>query len=253
MQLTTSSYQPSSRTSSREVIRTTRIVPPAVRNSPTSHGRYTGISTSGTTKHSPWVYPGGSSAALARRRSRTAAAQAGRPGAKVSVLQRATGAGGPAWVETTLRRPDVRSAPRSVPPTTRAPATLRAAGWGQSSGQTPRNLEAAEYKHVVLGSVFLKYVSDAFIARRTTLETMLSDPDSPDHISSADRRDRSPGVLESSDEYTSENVFGVPAAARWDVLLRDAKQATIGQTIDAAMDLGRRRTAPVGPPPGKHY
>lgn len=62
---------------------------------------------------------------------------------------------------------------------------------------------------------------------------MLSDPDSPEHIPSADRRDR---ILESRDEYQRER-FWVPAAARWDVLLRDAKQATIWQTIDAAMDL----------------
>ena len=59
------------------------------------------------------------------------------------------------------------------------------------------NLEASEYKHVVLGLVFLKYVSDAFTARRLELEAALADPDSADHIPSQVRRER---ILESRDE-----------------------------------------------------
>ena len=57
------------------------------------------------------------------------------------------------------------------------------------------NLEASEYKHVVLGLVFLKYVSDAFTARRLELETALADPNSDDHIPSEARRER---ILESA-------------------------------------------------------
>ncbi len=96
------------------------------------------------------------------------------------------------------------------------------------------NLEASEYKHVVLGLVFLKYVSDAFTARRLELETALADPDSEDHIPSQVRRER---ILESRDEYTSHNVFWVPPRARWEHLLDNAKQPGIGQYLDEAMDL----------------
>jgi len=96
------------------------------------------------------------------------------------------------------------------------------------------NLEASEYKHVVLGLVFLKYVSDAFTARRLGLETALADPDSDDHIPSEARRER---ILESRDEYSSHNVFWVPPRARWEHLLDNAKQPGIGQYLDEAMDL----------------
>ena len=95
------------------------------------------------------------------------------------------------------------------------------------------NLEASEYKHVVLGLVFLKYVSDAFTARRLELEAALADPGSDDHIPSEARRER---ILESRDEYTSHNVFWVPTRARWKHLLDNAKQPGIGQYLDEAMD-----------------
>lgn len=96
------------------------------------------------------------------------------------------------------------------------------------------NLEAAEYKHVVLGLVFLKYVSDSFENRRKAIEASLTDPDSKDFISNQDRRTR---ILESRDEYTRENVFWVPAGARWANLQSKAKQPEIGVLIDTAMDL----------------
>src|SRR2546428_2718118 len=80
------------------------------------------------------------------------------------------------------------------------------------------NMDAAEYKHVVLGLIFLKYISDAFSER---YEEVKREPH-------ADPEDR--------DEYSSERVFWVPKTARWDVLQKNAKQATIGQVIDKAMD-----------------
>src|SRR5205809_258197 len=73
------------------------------------------------------------------------------------------------------------------------------------------NLEAAEYKHVVLGLVFLKYVSDAFTARRVQLEAGLANPASEDYIPNETRRQK---ILESRDEYTSHNVFWIPERAR---------------------------------------
>lgn len=81
------------------------------------------------------------------------------------------------------------------------------------------NLDAAEYKHVVLGLIFLKYISDAFEERRTALVAQKAsgaDPEDPD-------------------EYRAESVFWVPKAARWPHLQGNAKQPTIGKLIDDAM------------------
>src|SRR6266566_9552122 len=79
------------------------------------------------------------------------------------------------------------------------------------------HLDAAEYKHVVLGMIFLKYISDAFQER---YEALKKEPH-------ADPEDR--------DEYTAENVFWVPKVARWPHLQNNAKQPSIGKLIDDAM------------------
>ena len=96
------------------------------------------------------------------------------------------------------------------------------------------NQEPSEYKHVVLGLVFLKYISDRFEARRQDIESALADPASPDYISNEDRRRT---FLEDRDEYRSHNVFWVPTDARWESIQAKAKLPEIGQVIDAAMDL----------------
>lgn len=96
------------------------------------------------------------------------------------------------------------------------------------------NQEPSEYKHVVLGLVFLKYISDRFEARRQDIETALADPESPDYIPNEVRRRT---FLEDRDEYRSHNVFWVPADARWDSIQAKAKLPEIGQVIDTAMDL----------------
>lgn len=111
--------------------------------------------------------------------------------------------------------------------------SLEATLW-EAADKLRGNLEAAEYKHVVLGLVFLKYVSDAFTKRRLELEAAITDPDSGDFIPNETRRKT---ILESRDEYTSHNVFWVPEQARWEWLLGNAKQPEIGQLLDAAMDL----------------
>ncbi|TAJ24023.1 MAG: SAM-dependent DNA methyltransferase, partial [Planctomycetota bacterium] len=82
-----------------------------------------------------------------------------------------------------------------------------------------KNMDAGEYKHVALGLIFLKYISDAFEARRAELLAQKA--------KGADPEDR--------DEYTSENVFWVPKSARWSYLQANAKQPTIGKLIDDAM------------------
>ncbi|MBU6427867.1 MAG: type I restriction-modification system subunit M [Cyanobacteria bacterium REEB65] len=81
------------------------------------------------------------------------------------------------------------------------------------------NMDAAEYKHVVLGLIFLKYISDAFEEKRLALEAESAagaDPEDPD-------------------EYRADNIFWVPREARWPALQGMAKQPTIGKLIDDAM------------------
>jgi type I restriction enzyme M protein len=96
------------------------------------------------------------------------------------------------------------------------------------------NQEPSEYKHVVLGLVFLKYISDRFEERRRAIEASLSDPESDDYIPNEKRRVQ---FIEDRDEYTSHNVFWVPTEARWEHIQGRAKLPSIGQDIDAAMDL----------------
>jgi type I restriction enzyme M protein len=95
------------------------------------------------------------------------------------------------------------------------------------------NLEAAEYKHVALGLVFLKYVSDAFEQRRKFLLEATADNGSDYYIPNPARRSE---IVESRDEYTSHNVFWVPERARWEFLQSQAKQPNIGVLLDSAMD-----------------
>jgi type I restriction enzyme M protein len=78
-------------------------------------------------------------------------------------------------------------------------------------------LDAAVYKHVVLGLIFLKYVSDAFKERRAELEASFRDP-SHDYYLGEDGEDLIANELEARDYYTEKNVFWVPALARWDFI-----------------------------------
>jgi type I restriction enzyme M protein len=92
----------------------------------------------------------------------------------------------------------------------------------KSAEKLRKNIDAAEYKHVVLGLIFLKYISDAFEELYEKLKSGEGD------FAGADPEDK--------DEYKAENVFFVPADARWNFLLSKAKQPTIGKTVDDAMD-----------------
>ncbi|MFA7303247.1 MAG: class I SAM-dependent DNA methyltransferase, partial [Methanoregula sp.] len=94
------------------------------------------------------------------------------------------------------------------------------------------NMDAAEYKHVVLGLIFLKYISDAFDERHSTLDQDLSDPESQWFIREPQARYL---ALEDPDEYRMENIFWVPKEARWENLPGNAKQPTIGKFIDDTM------------------
>jgi type I restriction enzyme M protein len=83
------------------------------------------------------------------------------------------------------------------------------------------NMDAAEYKHVVLGLIFLKYISDSFEEHRTKLTE-----------GKGDFKGANP---EDPDEYRAENVFWVPKEARWSHLQARAKQPSIGKDVDDAM------------------
>jgi type I restriction enzyme M protein len=79
------------------------------------------------------------------------------------------------------------------------------------------SMDAADYKHVILGLIFLKYISDAFNAHYEKLKTEpYADPEDPD-------------------EYLAENIFWVPPQARWSELQKNAHQPTIGELVDQAM------------------
>ena len=121
--------------------------------------------------------------------------------------------------------------PRKVTP--KAPKSLEQRLW-DAADALRGNQEPSEYKHVVLGLVFLKYISDRFEERRRAIEASLSDPNSGDYIPNAARRAQ---FVEDRDEYRSHNVFWVPADARWQHIQDRAKLPSVGQDIDAAMDL----------------
>ena len=81
------------------------------------------------------------------------------------------------------------------------------------------NMDAAEYKHVVLGLIFLKYISDAFEAKHAGLAAQQAEGADP----------------EDPDEYRAANIFWVPREARWTELKASAPQPTIGKLVDDAM------------------
>lgn len=85
-----------------------------------------------------------------------------------------------------------------------------------------KNMDAAEYKHIVLGLIFIKYISDAFEEMYNKLSS------GKGHYAGANPED--------IDEYKAENVFFVPQQAHWSYLLSQAKQPTIGKAVDEAMD-----------------
>ena len=89
----------------------------------------------------------------------------------------------------------------------------------QAADALRNNMDAAEYKHVVLGLIFLKYISDAFEAKHAELEAEKAkgaDPEDPD-------------------EYRAASIFWVPKEARWQHLKASAPQPTIGMLVDDAM------------------
>jgi len=109
-----------------------------------------------------------------------------------------------AWLE--------RHRPRSAKAV--QPLGFEAKLW-QAADALRNSMDPAEYKHVVLGLIFLKYISDAFEDRRSQIE---------------------PGSTEDRDYYAAYNVFWVPEIARWPWLQQNAKQPNVGKLIDDAME-----------------
>ena len=90
----------------------------------------------------------------------------------------------------------------------------------QAADKLRNNMDAAEYKHVVLGLIFLKYISDVFLEVFEQLQKESKSFADPEDI----------------DEYRARNIFWVPPEARWVYLQKNAKQPTIGKLLDDAMD-----------------
>src|SRR5438128_5154844 len=111
-----------------------------------------------------------------------------------------------------------------VTTTKRSPANGTSLGFEATRGATADklrgNLDAAEYKHVVLGLIFLKYISDAFEEKHAALTS---------------EQARTGANPEDRDEYLAENVFWVPPEARWSYLQGRAKDPLIGKLLDNAM------------------
>ncbi|MBX3109941.1 MAG: SAM-dependent DNA methyltransferase [Fimbriimonadaceae bacterium] len=108
------------------------------------------------------------------------------------------------------------------------------------------NIDASDYKHVVLGLIFLKYISDAFTERRLALLDEIK-KEQPALVTAETRKGYDGAApeatlpqwvretLDDRDEYLAEHVFYVPEVARWEFVQAQAKQPTIGKSVDEAM------------------
>ncbi len=96
------------------------------------------------------------------------------------------------------------------------------------------NVDVSEYKHIVLGLLFLKYVSDAYYHRRKELADKVSDKNNKEYyIEDIKLRD---SVIEDRDQYKAKGVFYIPKKARWEYLQDHATKSEIGKHIDEAME-----------------
>lgn len=102
----------------------------------------------------------------------------------------------------------------------------------QAADKMRGHMDPGEYKHVALGLIFLKYISDAFEEHRVRLIDSTGDPASSYYVKEPSARAKVP---EDRDEYVAENIFWVPKAARWSYLQDRAKLPEIGKLIDDAM------------------
>lgn len=97
------------------------------------------------------------------------------------------------------------------------------------------NVDVSEYKNIVLGLLFLKYISDSFYKRREVLTEMTRDPKNEDFYVPNDESRKV--ILETKDFYSSEGVFYVPEKSRWEFLQTKIMSADLGKILDTAMEL----------------
>ena len=105
--------------------------------------------------------------------------------------------------------------------------------WG-TANTLRGSVDPSEYKYPVLGLIFLKYASEAFAARRKTLERAFSDPNDDLYLKDPEAR---VSFLEDRNYYVMENVLWVPERARWPFIQGNAKQPNIAVLLDEAMGL----------------
>jgi type I restriction enzyme M protein len=96
------------------------------------------------------------------------------------------------------------------------------------------NIDAAEYKHIVLGLLFLKYVSDSFYNRRQELERRTADPQDKEYYIPNEKSRKV--IIDSKEEYKKVGVFFIPEKARWEYLRSHTLHHDIGKYIDEAME-----------------
>lgn len=128
------------------------------------------------------------------------------------------GAPAPSYVDEPASQPAKQGRDKKVTAANGGDLGFEAKLW-QAADKLRNNMDAAEYKHVVLGLIFLKYISDAFEELHARLVAQKAE--------GADPEDR--------DEYRAERVFWVPKEARWSAIQAKAKDPRIGQLIDDAM------------------
>ena len=102
----------------------------------------------------------------------------------------------------------------------------------ESANKLRGPVRSSEYRDIVLGLLFLKYISDSFEERQEELEELTHDEDSEYYTENEEEREH---ILETKAEYYKENVFYVPEESRWDYLVKNAPQPDIGKKIDDAM------------------
>lgn len=96
------------------------------------------------------------------------------------------------------------------------------------------SIDASQYKHIVLGLLFLKYVSDAFYQRREQLKKWTSDSKNKKYYIKDEKNRKA--IIDNKDYYKSENIFYIPKNARWNYLRNHASHPDIGKKIDDALD-----------------
>lgn len=96
------------------------------------------------------------------------------------------------------------------------------------------SIDASEYKHIVLGLLFLKYVSDSFYVRRDELSEMISNKKNLKEYIPSEQNQKF--ILRDKDQYKSEGVFYIPEKSRWEQLRNHAMHSNIGKYIDEAME-----------------